>query len=231
MVEARSAYEPGPTFSFFAELIRAWTWRGEALRVEVEIAQDVAREPHRVGLVVDREARRVPEPFGVAAEDAHARGVERGDPHLLGDGSHQRADALFHLVGGLVGEGDGQDLERRDVLLSDEPGDAMGEDARLAGAGTRHHQLRTAAVGDRVFLGGVQPLEQVGHGGPTLPGGCGSAGRPGSHPLGVAAAPISAGRLRPGRSRPPAGSVAPVRSGKRPGSVRSGSPERGRRTG
>ena len=78
----RSAMMP----SFLAALITACTdARREPLRVEREVADDVAGEAVGVGLVVDRELLRVAEPVGVAPEDPHARRVERGDPHLLGD--------------------------------------------------------------------------------------------------------------------------------------------------
>jgi hypothetical protein len=80
------------------------------LRVEAEIADDVAGESDGVGLVVDRERGRKTEKVAVPAQDAHARGMERGYPHLLGHGPDERGDALLHLVGGLVGEGDGEDL-------------------------------------------------------------------------------------------------------------------------
>jgi len=41
-------------------------------------------------------------------------------------------DALTHLVGGLVGEGDTEDVARHDAHLVDEVGKASGEGARLA---------------------------------------------------------------------------------------------------
>ena len=118
-----------------AALIVAWIGAGrEALRVEAEVADDVAREAVGVGLVVDRELLRVAELVGVAPQDPHARGVERGHPHLLGDRPDERPDAVLHLVGGLVGERDGQDLERADAVLADQVGDAVGEHPRLARA-------------------------------------------------------------------------------------------------
>ena len=52
----------------------------------------------------------------------------------------QALDALGHLGGGLVGEGDGQDGIGRDALFLDQPGDAAGDDAGLAGAGAGEDQ-------------------------------------------------------------------------------------------
>ena len=83
-----------------------------ALGVDVQITQHIAGQPDGVGVVVDRERRRKADDLGFAAQDADAGRVECRDPHLLGDGTDQRFDALFHLVGGLVGEGDRQDRER-----------------------------------------------------------------------------------------------------------------------
>jgi len=54
--------------------------------------------------------------------------------------AQQPVNALAHLAGGLVGEGDGQNGVRRDALLLDKPGDAAGDDARLARAGPGENQ-------------------------------------------------------------------------------------------
>ncbi len=106
--------------------------RGVSLRIDALVAQHIGHEAQRVGIVVDGEAAAVAEAVGVAAQDAHAGRVERGDPHLVGDGPDQRADAVAHLVGGLVGEGDRQNRPRRRVLLADQPRDAVGQHPRLA---------------------------------------------------------------------------------------------------
>ena len=64
-------------------------------------------------------------------------------------------DALGHLAGGLVGEGQGDDAARGDAPL-DEPGDALRDDARLARAGAGQDQERTDVMFDRAALRGVQ---------------------------------------------------------------------------
>src|ERR687884_392441 len=51
-------------------------WRRQPLRVEVEVAQDVAGQADGVGLVVDRERRAHPEVAGLPPEDPGAGGVE-----------------------------------------------------------------------------------------------------------------------------------------------------------
>ena len=74
--------------------------------------------------------------FDVAAEDAHAEGVEGGDEGLGQRGvAKQLIDALAHFAGGLVGKGDGKDGVGRDVSLLDEPGDAMSNDASFSRSG------------------------------------------------------------------------------------------------
>ena len=49
-------------------------------------------------------------------------------------------DALAHLPGGLVGEGDGEDLERTGLAGGDQVGDPGREHAGLAGAGAGEHE-------------------------------------------------------------------------------------------
>ena len=56
--------------------------------------------------------------------------------------SEQRLDALAHLLGRLVGEGDGEDLVRTRESLGDQIGDAMRDDARLARARAGEDQQR-----------------------------------------------------------------------------------------
>ena len=134
--------------------------RREALRVERQVADHVAGEAVGVGLVVDRELLRIREPVGIPPEDPHASRVEGRDPHLLRHRTHQRADPRLHLVGGLVGEGDGQDLERADPVVADQVGDAVREHPRLARPGAGDDQQRAVGVGDRLRLDRVEPREE-----------------------------------------------------------------------
>ena len=70
---------------------------------------------------------------------------------------------LLHLAGGLVGEGDGQDVARPHALLQ-QLGDAAGDDPGLAAAGPGQDQQRALDVRDGRLLGGGQVGEQVGRG-------------------------------------------------------------------
>ena len=65
------------------------------------------------------------------------------DTHIFwATGPTRRLDPLLHLVGGLVGERDGEDLERAHAVVSDQVGDAVREHPGLAGPGSGHHQER-----------------------------------------------------------------------------------------
>ncbi len=115
----------------------------------------------RVARVVDRERLREAELLGLAAQDAHARRVERRDPHALRAVADQLTDALAHLARGLVRERDREDLARPRLFRAQQRGDAAGQHARLARSGTGDDQQRGSAVGDRFALRRVEAREQV----------------------------------------------------------------------
>ena len=99
--------------------------------------------------------------FDVAAENAHAEGVEGGDERLGQRGvTEELIDALGHFAGGFVGEGDGEDGVGRDVLLADEPGDAVGDDAGLARSGAGEDEQRAFGGLDRGALFGIEMGEE-----------------------------------------------------------------------
>ena len=105
--------------------------RRELLGVEPHALHDLLHDALLIVLVEDRKRARQAlvadlQRFDVAAQNAHAQRVEGGDQRL-GERrvAQQLFDALGHLAGGLVGEGDGQDRVGRDVFLADEPGDAV----------------------------------------------------------------------------------------------------------
>ena len=80
-------------------------------------------------------------------ERAHGERAGR----VVGD---ELADALAHLLRGLVGEGDRSDLLRGEVPPGDQVRDLLRDDAGLAGAGAGQHEEGTVAVFDgRVLLG------------------------------------------------------------------------------
>jgi hypothetical protein len=88
--------------------------------------------------------------------------VDGLDPEVGRPGrAEQPEEPLAHLAGGLVGEGDGQDVPGEDALLLHQPGDPVDDDAGLAAAGAGQDQQRPVAVDHRLALGLVQVLEEV----------------------------------------------------------------------
>ena len=133
----------------------------EPLGVEVELLGDAGHQPLLVGGVVDREAGPEAELVDLLAQDPHAGGVERRDPHDPGPLADQLLDPLLHLGGGLVGEGDRQDRARVGLALGDQPRDPPGQHPGLARPGAGDDQQRRALVDDRGALRLVEPLEQL----------------------------------------------------------------------
>ena len=99
--------------------------------------------------------------LGLAAQQPGAQRVERRDPHRPAVAIEQPLDPRAHLLGGLVGEGDGEDLVGTGVPLEHQPGDAMGDDPCLPGAGAGEDQQRAVDVHDRGPLFGVEGGEEI----------------------------------------------------------------------
>jgi hypothetical protein len=87
--------------------------------------------------------------------------VEGANPHPAA--RNKGLDALAHLAGGLVGEGDGEDVAGVDAH-AEQVGDAAGDDARLAAAGGGEDEQGPLGVEDGLALGLVEVGEQVGLG-------------------------------------------------------------------
>ena len=102
-------------------------------------------------LAVDGEVFLEAAAVGELAQDAHAHAVNGAHPHG-GSAVDHGGEALLHLVGGLVGEGDGEDGGGIDPLLLDEVGDARGQNARLAAARARQHEHGALGVRHRFDL-------------------------------------------------------------------------------
>ena len=134
--------------------------RREALDVDVQVVEALLDQAPRVGRVVDRELARVAEPVGVGAQHARAGRVEGHHPHGAGGAADEQLDALAHLLRGLVGERDRQDLVRARLARAQQVGDPVGQHAGLARAGAGQDQQRPLAVRDRVALRLVEALQQ-----------------------------------------------------------------------
>ena len=135
--------------------------RREALGVEVEVAHDERDEPLAVGGVVDGEAALHADLRRLAAQDAHARRVEGHDPHRLRPRPDEVLDPLAHLRGGLVGEGDREDLPRLRAAGGEQVGDAVREHPGLARARAGDDEQGAALVQDGLALGGVESRHEL----------------------------------------------------------------------
>ncbi len=126
-----------------------------------QLAQDLLDHPRAVGLIEDRERRAAqPERARLQPEHREAEAMERGDLEVFRDlGADEAHHALAHLGGGLVGERHRQDRSRGDAAL-DQLGDALGDDARLAGARACEHEHGPVVVLDG---GRLRRIEANGH--------------------------------------------------------------------
>ena len=78
--------------------------------------------------------------------------MERADPRPHADVRNQRLHARQHLVRRLVRECHGQNVMRLHAALTDEPGNTIGDHARLPRSRSSQHEERTFAVGNRFTL-------------------------------------------------------------------------------
>ena len=113
-------------------------------------------EDHLLGPGQNAKVRRQPQFKRVVAEDAVAKSVERAEPDIGVSVGDEHVDAFFHLRRRFVGEGERENLRGARAPGGDQPGDAAGDDCRLAGAGPRDNQQRAGLVGHRAPLLVVQ---------------------------------------------------------------------------
>ena len=138
------------------------------LRVVVGVDQGLAGDGLLVALVEDHEVVGHADGLAIDAEDAGADRMESAGPDARRHLADEVGDARLHLVGGLVGEGDREDVLGRDAGLADHVGDAVGERAGLATAGAGEDE--NGAFGRR---GGhallrVKPFQDCAHEGIRL---------------------------------------------------------------
>ena len=133
----------------------------ELLFVNVELPHALFHQRHLVGVVVHNKVAVQADLLAELAQQAGAQGMKRADPQMLADViADELADALLHLLRGLVGEGHGQNVARRDIALGDEIGDAMRKNARFARPRARKQQQRPGSMQHGLPLYGVQALQQ-----------------------------------------------------------------------
>ncbi len=95
--------------------------RGVSARiVDFEGSEGELEGGELVIFIIDGEVARKAEARSFAAQQAHAKRMEGADPRLvrIGAGAFEEgAEAVAHLLGGLIGEGDGEDRGARNALL------------------------------------------------------------------------------------------------------------------
>ena len=96
-------------------------------------------------IVVNGEVARQAEMPRFAAQKARAEGMKCRDPHIggaLAARAQKIVDAFLHHVGGLVGKRDGENGAWWNAPL-EQMGDAIGDDARLAGSRAGQDEQRS----------------------------------------------------------------------------------------
>ena len=110
---------------------------------ELPTLHDALHRTDGVILVVNREVLLTANDRCDAAQHARTERVKGATPHTLRFVPEELGNARAHFASGLVGERDRQDLVWSHSTVADQAGDACGEHARLAGAGTGQDQRRT----------------------------------------------------------------------------------------
>jgi len=82
--------------------------------------------------------------------------VERANPQPFHAFTQQMLHPVFHFPGGLVGEGDGHNIEQAHAHGLGEVGDPVGEHPGLARSRSGQHQGLAQSGGDGGFLLGVE---------------------------------------------------------------------------
>ncbi len=117
-------------------------------RLQVQILDDPSDGALRVGPVVDAEGALPAHVVYLTPQQPGAEGVERADKYVLsGHGLHP----LPHLLGRLVGEGDGHDPVGIDPRAG-QIGNAVGDNAGLAAARAGQHKQGPAGMPGRSAL-------------------------------------------------------------------------------
>ena len=103
------------------------------------------------------------ERIAIAPQQPHAKGVERGNIRRRGEFGpfEQRRHAVPHLVRGLVGERDRQNRRWRHMVIANDAGDAVRDDAGFAAAGAGQNQQRTFGMRNGFALLGIEALEKI----------------------------------------------------------------------
>ena len=128
--------------------------------VELELEEVLAQEDDHFGARQHPHVGRQPELERELPDQAVAECMERRDRGVRVAVRDELVDTERHLLGRLVGERQGEDLRRAGTAGGDQPGDAAGDDLRLARPGAGHDQQRALTVRHRPELIRVEAAEQ-----------------------------------------------------------------------
>jgi hypothetical protein len=128
-------------------------------REQTALAAPARQHRHEKTRLAVEELRHRPVVVLAAAPELRERdGVERTRHDLAPD--PEPCQPIAELAGGLAREGDGEGVLGVDVGVPGLPGDATGQDARLARAGAGEDRQRNCARGDGLTLRVIEALEQ-----------------------------------------------------------------------
>ena len=97
---------------------------------------------------------------GLATQDAHTGRVECRDPHAPAAGADQKGNSIAHLAGGLVGEGDCEDLTRANITSSQQMSDPVRQHSGLARPRPSHDQQWRSLMDYRGTLLRVESFQE-----------------------------------------------------------------------
>ena len=152
--------------------------RRELPWIETEILERASRQRPLVVGVSDSKVRRQSCGSRVPANNVERPAVERADKTSAERAADEALYPLAHLPRRLVGEGHRGDSGRLGRAHGQQVGNAVGEDAGLAGAGAGEHQQRALAVGHGLTLRRVEIIEKGAQGTGTSRGRKKVAARP-----------------------------------------------------
>ena len=99
---------------------------GETLRVYLKHIHDLFNQPLGIVGVVNGEVAREAKHLGIGTQNAHAHAMEGRNPHAACRAAHEALQTLAHFAGGLVCEGDGENLPRRGAAVLQQVGNTIG---------------------------------------------------------------------------------------------------------
>jgi hypothetical protein len=112
--------------------------------------------------IVDAEIASIAQPIRIGAQKSGAEGVESGQLRIAASAFREHFyNSLPHLLGSLVGEGDGYNVLRPNIVFADKMNDSAGNDARFTASGACKYQQRAFLVQHCLVLLRVQARQVI----------------------------------------------------------------------